>query len=77
MHFGSWFNSPPPKGNWIKRYLIGGGSRPLILPLPRLLAGVFFYLPLFCGAGMTYGPCGASFGFKSVGAFDSVLHVRL
>ncbi len=59
MHFGSWFNSPPPKGNWVSRYLIPSLIALLLVALTTALTaivikvielgnlGVIYLLPVF------------------------------
>jgi two-component system sensor histidine kinase KdpD len=59
MHFGSWFNSPPPKGNWISRYLIPSLIGLLLVAITTVFTaivvntielgnvGVIYLLPVF------------------------------
>jgi two-component system sensor histidine kinase KdpD len=59
MHFGSWFNSPPPKGNWVDRFLIPSLIGLLLVAITTALTavvvntielgnvGVIYLLPVF------------------------------
>ena len=59
MHFGHWFNSAPPKGNWIKRYAIPSILGLLLIAVTTVLTallvsmielgnvGVIYLLPVF------------------------------
>jgi len=59
MHFGTWFNSPPPKGNWIERYVIPSLIALFLVAVTTVLiaialrwivlgnVGVLYLLPVF------------------------------